>query len=142
MEKYDNIYDLFKEIVLLNYKINYQELIDINLYPGQPIILEKIFENKDITQSELSNITLKKPATITTMLNRLEHMGYIVRQNDFNDKRLIRLYLTNIGIEKYYQMIELKKKMENIIFEGMNEDDLSNVYNILLRIKNNLEKIK
>lgn len=142
MEKYDNIYDLFKEIVLLNYKINYQELIDINLYPGQPIILEKIFENKGITQSELSNITLKKPATITTMLNRLEHMGYIVRQNDFNDKRLIRLYLTNIGIEKYYQMIELKKKMESIIFEGMNEDDLSNVYNILLRIKNNLEKIK
>ena len=142
MEKYDNIYDLFKEIVLLNYKINYQELIDINLYPGQPIILEKIFENKGITQSELSNITLKKTATITTMLNRLEHMGYIVRQNDFNDKRLIRLYLTNIGIEKYYQMIELKKKMENIIFEGMNEDDLSNVYNILLRIKNNLEKIK
>ena len=104
--------------------------------------MEKIFENKGITQSELSNITLKKTATITTMLNRLEHMGYIVRQNDFNDKRLIRLYLTNIGIEKYYQMIELKKKMENIIFEGMNEDDLSNVYNILLRIKNNLEKIK
>ena len=94
MGKYDYIYDMFKEIVLLNYKINYQELIDINLYPGQPIILERIFENNGITQSELSNITLKKPATITTMLNRLEHMGYVVRKNDINDnKKLVRVWL-------------------------------------------------
>ena len=142
MRKYDYIYDMFKEIVLLNYKINYQELIDINLYPGQPIILERIFENNGITQSELSNITLKKPATITTMLNRLEHMGYVVRKNDINDKRLARLYLTNIGMEKYHQMMKLKKKMGNIIFEGMSEDDLSVVYRLMLKIKNNLEKMK
>ena len=142
MGKYDYIYDMFKEIVLLNYKINYQELIDINLYPGQPIILERIFENHGITQSELSNITLKKPATITTMLNRLEHMGYVVRKNDINDKRLARLYLTNIGMEKYHQMMKLKKKMGNIIFEGMSEDDLSVVYRLMLKIKNNLEKMK
>ncbi len=142
MGKYDYIYDMFKEIVLLNYKINYQELIDINLYPGQPIILERIFENNGITQSELSNITLKKPATITTMLNRLEHMGYVVRKNDINDKRLARLYLTNIGMEKYHQMMKLKKKMGNIIFEGMSEDDLSVVYRLMLKIKNNLEKMK
>ena len=142
MGKYDYIYDMFKEIVLLNYKINYQELIDINLYPGQPIILERIFENNGITQSELSNITLKKPATITTMLNRLEHMGYVVRKNDINDKRLARLYLTNIGMEKYHQMMKLKKKMGNIIFEGMSEDDLFVVYRLMLKIKNNLEKMK
>lgn len=142
MGKYDYIYDMFKEIVLLNYKINYQELIDINLYPGQPIILERIFENNGITQSELSNITLKKPATITTMLNRLEHMGYVVRKNDINDKRLARLYLTNVGMEKYHQMMKLKKKMGNIIFEGMSEDDLSVVYRLMLKIKNNLEKMK
>ena len=142
MGKYDYIYDMFKEIVLLNYKINYQELIDINLYPGQPIILERIFENNGITQSELSNITLKKPATITTMLNRLEHMGYVVRKNDINDKRLARLYLTNIGMEKYHQMMKLKKKMGNIIFEGMSEYDLSVVYRLMLKIKNNLEKMK
>ena len=142
MGKYDYIYDMFKEIVLLNYKINYQELIDINLYPGQPIILERIFENNGITQSELSNITLKKPATITTMLNRLEHMGYVVRKNDINDKRLVRLYLTNVGMEKYHQMMKLKKKMGNIIFEGMSEDDLSVVYRLMLKIKNNLEKMK
>ena len=142
MGKYDYIYDMFKEIVLLNYKINYQELIDINLYPGQPIILERIFENNGITQSELSNITLKKPATITTMLNRLEQTGDIDIKDDINDKRLARLYLTNIGMEKYHQMMKLKKKMGNIIFEGMSEDDLSVVYRLMLKIKNNLEKMK
>ena len=142
MEKYNNIYDLFKEIVLLNYKINYKKLIDIDLYPGQPIILETIFKNLGITQVELSNMTLKKPATITTMISRLEHMGYIIKKDDLNDKRIIRLYLTDKGIQKYHQMMEVKTRMENIIFAKMSDDDLVKVYDILLKIKNNLDNIK
>ena len=125
----------------LNYKINYKELLDIDLYPGQPILLETIFEKEGITQSELSNLSLKKPATITTMINRLENIGYIKRVSDINDKRIIRLYLTDLGKEKYYQLLNLKRTMSNNIFKGMSDEDISNVYNLLLKIKNNLEKI-
>lgn len=141
MKNYDYIYDIFKEILQLNYKINYKKLLDIDLYPGQPILLENIFENEGITQSELSNISLKKPATITTMINRLENIGYINRVSDDNDKRIVRLYLTKLGKEKYYQLLNLKRNMSNNIFNGMSDEDISNVYNLLLKIKNNLEKI-
>ncbi len=141
MKNYDYIYDVFKEILQLNYKINYKELLDIDLYPGQPILLETIFEKEGITQSELSNLSLKKPATITTMINRLENIGYIKRVSDINDKRIIRLYLTDLGKEKYYQLLNLKRTMSNNIFKGMSDEDISNVYNLLLKIKNNLEKI-
>ena len=141
MGNYDYIYDVFKEILQLNYKINYKELLDINLYPGQPILLENIFKKEGITQSELSNISLKKPATITTMINRLEHIGYINRVSDDSDKRIVRLYLTDLGRKKYYQLLNLKRSMSNNIFNGMSDEDISNVYNLLLKIKNNLEKI-
>ena len=141
MGNYDYIYDVFKEILQLNYKINYKELLDINLYPGQPILLENIFKKEGITQSELSNISLKKPATITTMINRLEHMGYINRVSDDNDKRIVRLYLTDLGRKKYYQLLNLKRIMSNNIFNGMSDEDISNIYNLLIKIKNNLEKI-
>ena len=141
MKNYDYIYDVFKEILQLNYKINYKELLDIDLYPGQPILLETIFEKEGITQSELSNLSLKKPATITTMINRLENIGYIKRVSDINDKRIIRLYLTDLGKEKYYQLLNLKRTMSNNIFKGMSDEDISNVYNLLFKIKNNLEKI-
>lgn len=141
MENYDYIYDVFKEILQLNYKINYKELLDINLYPGQPILLENIFKKEGITQSELSNISLKKPATITTMINRLEHIGYINRVSDDNDKRIVRLYLTDLGRKKYYQLLTLKRSMSNNIFNGMSDEDISNIYNLLIKIKNNLEKI-
>ena len=136
MKNYDYIYDVFKEILQLNYKINYKELLDIDLYPGQPILLETIFEKEGITQSELSNLSLKKPATITTMINRLENIGYIKRVSDINDKRIIRLYLTDLGKEKYYQLLNLKRTMSNNIFKGMSDEDISNVYNLLLKIKN------
>lgn len=141
MKNYDYIYDVFKEILQLNYKINYKELLDINLYPGQPILLENIFKKEGITQSELSNISLKKPATITTMINRLEHIGYINRVSDDNDKRIVRLYLTDLGRKKYYQLLNLKRSMSNNIFNGMSDEDISNIYNLLIKIKNNLEKI-
>lgn len=141
MGNYDYIYDVFKEILQLNYKINYKELLDINIYPGQPILLENIFKKEGITQSELSNISLKKPATITTMINRLEHIGYINRVSDDNDKRIVRLYLTDLGRKKYYQLLNLKRSMSNNIFNGMSDEDISNIYNLLIKIKNNLEKI-
>ena len=141
MKNYDYIYDVFKEILQLNYKINYKELLDINLYPGQPILLENIFKKEGITQSELSNISLKKPATITTMINRLEHIGYINRVSDDSDKRIVRLYLTDLGRKKYYQLLNLKRSMSNNIFNGMSDEDISNIYNLLIKIKNNLEKI-
>lgn len=141
MGNYDYIYDVFKEILQLNYKINYKELLDINLYPGQPILLENIFKKEGITQSELSNISLKKPATITTMINRLEHIGYINRVSDDNDRRIVRLYLTDLGRKKYYQLLNLKRSMSNNIFNGMSDEDISNIYNLLIKIKNNLEKI-
>ncbi len=141
MGNYDYIYDVFKEILQLNYKINYKELLDINLYPGQPILLENIFKKEGITQSELSNISLKKPATITTMINRLEHIGYINRVSDDSDKRIVRLYLTDLGRKKYYQLLNLKRSMSNNIFNGMSDEDISNIYNLLIKIKNNLEKI-
>ena len=142
MGNYDYIYDVFKEILQLNYKINYKKLLDINLYPGQPILLETIFEKEGITQSELSNLSSKKPATITTMINRLENIGYINRVSDDTDKRIIRLYLTKLGKEKYYQLLNLKRNISNNIFSGMSEEEISNIYNLLLKIKNNLEKIK
>lgn len=141
MKNYDYIYDVFKEILMLNYKINYKKLLDINLYPGQPILLENIFEKEGITQSELSNLSLKKPATITTMINRLENNGYINRVNDDKDKRIVRLYLTELGKEKYYQMRDLKRSMGNIVFNDMSDEDIFKIYNLLLKIKNNLEKV-
>lgn len=138
--KIEDIYEIFKTISLLSYKINYNKLEKIGLYPGQPILIEKIYENEGISQRELSDVSFKKPATITTMINKLEINGYIKRKSDVNDKRIIKLYLTDLGKEKYYEMKKLKKSIGNIYFSNMTDEEISNMYNLLLKIKDNLEK--
>lgn len=138
--KIEDIYEIFKTISLLSYKINYNKLEKIGLYPGQPILIEKIYENEGISQRELSDVSFKKPATITTMINKLEINGYIKRKSDVNDKRIIKLYLTDLGKEKYYEMKKLKKGIGNIYFSNMTDEEISNMYNLLLKIKDNLEK--
>ena len=138
--KIEDIYEIFKTISLLSYKINYNKLEKIGLYPGQPILIEKIYENEGISQRELSDVSFKKPATITTMINKLEINGYIKRKSNVNDKRIIKLYLTDLGKEKYYEMKKLKKSIGNIYFSNMTDEEISNMYNLLLKIKDNLEK--
>ena len=47
-----------------------------------------IAENEGISQKDLSDICYKRPATITTMIQKMEHQGFIKRVQDEKDKRL------------------------------------------------------
>jgi len=136
----EDIYSIFKTINILSYKLNYNKLEKIGLYPGQPILLEKINENEGISQTELSKMALKQPATITVMLNKLEKSGYVKKFPDTKDRRIIRLYLTELGKMKYNEFIDVRKSMGDLLFNDITDEEIGYIYSILVRMKNNLEK--
>jgi DNA-binding MarR family transcriptional regulator len=50
-----------------------------------------------LSVSQLSDATGTKPSTLTNVLDRLEHRGYLHRELDATDRRSFRLVLTESG---------------------------------------------
>ncbi len=66
-------------------------------HPAQLECLRILGEHEDITQRDLVAILHLSPATITTMLQRIERQGFIERWSDPKDQRLMRIRLSEAG---------------------------------------------
>lgn len=135
----ETICQLAKEIGSLNYQRSYKKLEQIGIYPGQQILIELIHKNQGISQSQLAKLSIRTPATITTMLSHMEKNGYISKKVDEKDKRATRLFLTTKG-ERILKQIKTQKKEEmRIILKDITDEELTTIHNVLQKIKNNLE---
>ena len=69
----------------------------MGLYRGQPQLLMYLRHNDGCTQTELGGVRRVKPATISKVLQRMEHAGFVERREDLEDQRVSRVYLTPAG---------------------------------------------
>ena len=74
------------------------------------------------------------------MLNKLQNCGYIKKVADPNDKRIIRIYMTELGKIKYSELIDVRRSIGNILFKGISDEEIGFIYSILVKMKNNLDK--
>lgn len=138
-EEINELYRLAKEIGGLNYQKIYPKLDKIGMYPGQPILIQLIHDHEGISQAELSKCSQKKPATLTTMLSRMEKVGYIKRIPDDHDRRITHLYLTEKGKDTYKEVKKLKQDQSKILFHDITKEEIQVLKQVLTKIKNNLE---
>lgn len=133
------IHELLKSILTLDRQYIYKKMGKIAVYPGQPIIIKTIAENEGISQKDLSKICYKRPATITTMIQKMENQGFIKRVQDDKDKRIIRLYMTEKGRQFHDECRNVSIDLIDRNFKGVTEEELDCVYNVLKKIRKNVE---
>ncbi len=81
--------------IIINHDLN-----PFGLGSGQYVFfLGTLAQNEGISQKELSAIIKIDKTTTAKALKKLESEGYIFRQQDLDDKRYNRLYLTDKGTE-------------------------------------------
>lgn len=64
---------------------------------GQDSVLAIISQYPGITQKELGKRLEIQPATVSELLMKLERKGFVLREKDEQDRRSIRVQLTNDG---------------------------------------------
>ncbi len=65
----------------------------------QILLLQTIRARGDMTVSELANDMSLSQATVTTIIDRLEHKGFAYRERSKEDKRKVFTYLTDAAVE-------------------------------------------
>lgn len=86
-----------KRIMHLNRQLLMRTMSDGGGHPAQAGCLRVIGVHDSITQRDLGVTLQVSPATLTTMLQRIERQGLIERWPDEQDQRLMRLRLTDEG---------------------------------------------
>ena len=72
-------------------------LANLNLTAAEINALGNLAERGALSVSQLSTATGTKASTLTGVLDRLEHRGYLTRELDAADRRSFRLVLTERG---------------------------------------------
>lgn len=108
--------------------------------PAQGRILFVLWKKDEIPISELARKTQLSKSTLTSMLDRLEKTGYIVRVPSKEDRRviLIRRAEKDKLLESRY--IQVSDEMTNLFYDGFTSKEIDDFEDSLKRILANLTK--
>lgn len=93
------VFHAFKRVMRANRRMMGRSALVDGGHPAQAGCLWTLAHNDGITQRELAEQLQLAPATVTTMLQRMEREGSIERWTDPDDQRLTRIRLTDAGRE-------------------------------------------
>ena len=110
--------------------------IEINSAQGR--IMFALWQEDNISINQLAKKTQLKKSTLTSMLDRLESMGYIRREHSKKDRRIILIKRTNKdkNLEKKY--VELSQEHTKFFYKGFSESQIVRFEKDLELILNNL----
>lgn len=110
-------------------------VVDQNNLNGcyRPIIFSLIHHD-GLTQLEIVQKTHYKAPTISLTLQKMELEGYVTRQQDANDMRQVRVYLTDKGREYDEKMVKLIKESEKVALASLSEEEITTLERILTKL--------
>lgn len=107
---------------------------------SQGVILYSLWNNKELTIKEIGKITGLAKTSLTSMLDRMEEKGLIRRKDNSEDKRSIKIMLTDKVKELEKDYNDISNKMSNIFYKNFSDKEINEIENYLERIISNLEE--
>lgn len=107
---------------------------------AQGRILYVLWQENNLPIVELSKRTGLAKTTLTSMLDRLEEKGFLSRLADKDNRRRIRIVLSEraISLEDKYQ--EVSGKMSEIFYQNFSDKEIKDFEENLNRIIKNLKE--
>lgn len=110
----------------------------LKITPEQFSVLHVLVENGCLYQRQISALTLKDRPNISRILNILEGIGYITKTPDVNKRKIVKINITQKGIDVYNKAVPTILNVWDETVEGIPEKELDMLDNLLEKINNNL----
>ncbi len=133
----ETVFKMCKVTLLHRYRIS-TALSGLNIYRGQPELLEYLLENGDCSQKEIADHFGISPASVATSVKRMCKAGFIERSEDENDRRINRLGITEKGMQALTLSREKCCEIDETMFRDFSEDELKEFNRMIEKITGNL----
>jgi DNA-binding MarR family transcriptional regulator len=109
--------------------------------PVQSWIVHYLYDNRDkeIFQKDLEARFSVRRSTMTSILQLMEKNGLIVKEDVPTDKRLKKLILTPLAVEKQKKMALCIDELDKKIKSGISEEELNAFFAVAEKISANLD---
>ena len=111
---------------------------EIEINPAQGRVLFVLWREDGIPIRELAKRTSLGKSTLTSMLDRLEEAGYIVRERSKADRRAILVKRTDKDRAAQAAYERVSKAMGDVYYAGLSEAKIDGFERLLERILDNL----
>lgn len=138
----DGLGSAFLRVELLRRKLLRPHFIELGLTvgQGQPRILRMLRLKGAMSQRELADLCVLDVTTMSRTLDKLEKMGLVNRTDNPACRRSWVISLTPEGEEKADKVIALFKMADEIFSDGMTEEEIKKLYDMLAVIEENVER--
>ena len=97
-------------------------------------ILNAVYKNPGISQSDIAKASVKDKTNITRIIDLLEKKEYLIRKNDKNDRRLYRIFLTDKGEKILNNLFPIATELNKNCSENISVEELEIMKTVLNRI--------
>jgi DNA-binding MarR family transcriptional regulator len=111
-----------------------QELAPLGLTSAQFVVIMRLSQQPDLTAADFSRILEYDPGAMKRLLDRIEHKGFIHRVRSAEDKRSVRLALTDSGQRLQPEILPKVCHAYNRLLQGFNPEEARQLEQLLLRI--------
>lgn len=125
------LYVCSKEIVR-RYKPYLDEL---NLTYTQYIAMMVLWEEREVTVTELGKQLFLDSGTLTPLLKKLEQKGFVTRKRMESDERNVCISITDKGDRLKEEAVKIPEKMSCCI--SLNPEEVKTIYTILQKVLGN-----
>lgn len=128
--------DIFKAIS------NRYKSMNIDITPMHAKIIMTIYKSSEpLCQKDLENSISCNKSTMSAIISTMEKNGLVTRETSEQDSRINFLVLTDRGLEMALFLKKDRKLTEDIMLDGITEDEYLMFNQIVAKIRKNLERI-
>lgn len=116
------------------------EVLKIGLMPGQPKILEFLFEHNGATQKEIGSGCILDKSTVTSLLSRMFEQQQIARECDIQDRRIMHIFLTDKGRQLAVSVKAICKEIDEKALKNISDEDKQSFIHTFYKIIKNFKE--
>ncbi|MDH6267199.1 DNA-binding MarR family transcriptional regulator [Rhizobium sp. SG_E_25_P2] len=104
-----------------------RNIAHLDIKPPHLDIMLNLYRREGISQQELARKLLVGRSNMSMLLPQLEKRGLIERRGDSQDKRVLRLFLTDEGKSITEQAMDIQTSLIDIVMAGASEERCNDV---------------
>ncbi|MUL47300.1 MarR family transcriptional regulator [Mycobacterium sp. CBMA293] len=103
----------------------------LGLHPGQELVMMYLWDMGPLRQTDLVHLTSSDAPTMTRMIQRLEHAGFVRRFPSPDDKRAHLVEATPASRGLQQQIEDIWRQMEEMTVGGLSDQERETVLHVV-----------